>query len=245
MFNGIKEYLFLVVDNDTNGILTNCVSASVANAVSSGLVNASTMIIKFSFIRNNHPVTRYQEDVRLNYKLVKLYDMSKLDNKPAGWGGESNNFQYYQSSESNKPFDLIDLDKEIITADWIKKRKIANLRSKYIRNLESTCERYLGRLKKFVSDEVFFQYLSSQLPLVNIEKNQYPNSIIEYAEIANLTPFSAYQELKMIYDSTGISHMRIHAVWNKYVDEINTFETEEDVQNIYQRIETELIHGER
>jgi hypothetical protein len=236
--------LFLVIDNNSSGILTRCVSASCANAVSKGILNSSTMVVKFPFMRNNHDINRYQDDPRLNFKLVRLYDPEKVQQTPSNWGGESNDYQFMESKD-NKPFDLVFFDKKYITDDWIKKRKISNLRANHIRNLETICERYMARLKNFVADEIFMTYLSDQLNLSDHKTQTYPASIKEYAEISNMTPAGAFNELKMTYDSTGISIMRIHAIWNKYVDEINSFEKEEDIQNIYQRIETELIHGER
>ncbi len=245
MLDGIKEYLFLVVDNDSSGVLTSCVSMSCANAVSKGIINSSTMVIKFSFMRSNHDINRYQDDIKLNFQLVRLYDPELLKKKPTNWEGEANNYQYLESTNPAKTFDLVPLDKKFLSSEWLNKRRIANIRSRHIRNLETICERYVGRVKTFFSDELFLQYLSTQLPLVDQTTNKYPESIMEWAEIRSIDPSAAFNELKMMYESTGISMMRTHAIWHKYVDLINTLETEDDLKSIYVRLETELIHGER
>ena len=245
MLDGIKEYLFLVVDNDSSGILTKCVSASCANAVSKGALNTSTMVVKFSFMRNNHDINRYQDNAEINYKLVRLYDPDELKKKLVNWKGEANNYQYQESKNPSTTFDIVELDQKYLTEEWLNKRNLCNLRARHLRNLETMCERYVARTKTFFSDEIFLQYLSTQLPLVKSQTNDYPDSIKEWAEIRSLTPQSAYNELKMIYESTGITMMRAHAIWHKYVDLINNLDTEEDLKGIYAKIETELIHGER
>lgn len=245
MLDGIKEYLFLVVDNDSSGILTNCVSASCANAVSRGILNSSVMVIKFSFMRNNHEINRYQDNNQLNFKLIRLYDPEELKKKLINWKGEANNYQYQESKNPAVAFDIVPLDQKHLTEDWLNKRKICNLRSRHLRNLETMCERYVARTKTFFSDEIFLQYLATQLPLVQQNKDQYPESIKEWAETRSMSNGAAYNELKMMYESSGIVIMRAHAIWHKYVDLINSLETEEDLKSIYARIETELIHGER
>lgn len=243
MYNGFKEYLFLVVDNYSNGVLTKCVSASCANAVTRGMLNTTTMVIKFPFMKTNHNINRYQDDVRLNYKLVKPFSINNSKIKPPDPDGEANNFSYYETENADKPFDLIDLEKKFINADWIQRRKLANFRSQHLRNLEAICERHMARLKSFVSDEAFFIYLSTQLPLVN--GSNYPSSIREWADIYGISYESAHDELQMIFESTGISVMRVNAIWTKYVDLINSLSSEEEILDLYQKIETELMHGER
>jgi hypothetical protein len=104
----------------------------------------------------------------------------------------------------------------------------------------------MTRLKKFTADDLFFQYLTTQFPLVNIEKNKFPPSIIEWAEIQNISPISAYQELKMDYESTNISIMRIHAIWNKYVDKINDLKLNDLTESyVFSLLETELRDGQK
>jgi len=45
MLDGIKQYLYLIVDRETNLILTRCQNASTANAVSRGFLNSTVMVI--------------------------------------------------------------------------------------------------------------------------------------------------------------------------------------------------------
>ncbi len=240
MYNGFKEYLFLVVDNQTNGILTRCISASCANAVAKGILNSTVMVIKFPFFRNDHAINRYQDDIRINFKLVKPYSKDKEEIKPLDPDSEANNFQYALSENSHRPFDLIDLDKKYITKEWIDRRKLSNLRSKHIRNLEAICERHLARFKSFVSDEIFYNYIGSQLTQYNTSP-----AIQEWADIYGISYQAAHDELKMHYESVGIATVRINAIWLKYVDYINTKYLDQELVDLYRNVETELVHGQR
>jgi hypothetical protein len=242
MINDFKEYLFLVVDHETKGVLTKCASASIANSVSKGIVNSSTMTIYFPYFRNKHNIINYQIDFSINYKLVRAHRLEYSNLQMPTSDVEM--YEIVEKTNSGRTFDLIDF--ENVSEEWLEKRKLANYRSEKIRSLEIICERYMARLKEFAADEMFFQYLGTQLPLVNEEKNDYPYSILEWAEIRNVSPQSAFYELKMKYESTNISIMRIHAIWNKYVDKINSLLLNDSTESlIFSRLENELREGKK
>jgi hypothetical protein len=242
MLNEFKEYLFLVVDHETKGVLTKCASASIANSVSKGILNSSAMAVNFPYFRNNHSVNNYHLDTSLNYKLVRAIKLEFSNLQPPT--SDAQMYEIVEKTNSGRNFDLVEL--ESVNEAWLEKRKLANYRSEKIKLLESVCERYMTRLKKFTADDLFFQYLTTQFPLVNIEKNKFPPSIIEWAEIQNISPISAYQELKMDYESTNISIMRIHAIWNKYVDKINDLKLNDLTESyVFSLLETELRDGQK
>lgn len=243
MFNGIKQYLFLVVDQETAGVITKCSTASIANAVSKGIINSSTMVIHFPYMTTKHDINQYQDDFRLNYKIVRAYK-SKVSNMVPPVG-EGDVYEIVDSVPSGKTFDLRKI--ESITPEWIEKRKLGNFRAAKIRSLEMICERYLARLKNFTSDDAFLQYFSTQISLVDEKNNYYPPSIIEWANISNVTPQTAYQELKLNYDSIGIAMMRMHAIWNKYVDKFNQIDSEEEFEekNLFLDLEVEIKFGQK
>jgi hypothetical protein len=101
----------------------------------------------------------------------------------------------------------------------------------------------MSRIKNFTGDELFFQYIGKELELVNVENNQYPNSIIEWAEINAVSNKAAYYELKMLYESMGITMVRVHAIWSKYVEKINNMCTQEEFDELA-KFELELRFGE-
>jgi hypothetical protein len=232
MLNGIKLYLFLVVDQETKGILTKCSSMASAIAVSKGILNSSPMLVRYPYL--NHNVNQYNTDIKINYKLVR--PSNNLSNMPS----EVNVYDTVEKSSSNRLFELVSIDAD--TA-WLEKRKLANFRSEKIEYLETTCERYMSRIKNFTGDELFFQYIGKELELVNVENNQYPNSIIEWAEINAVSNKAAYYELKMLYESMGITMVRVHAIWSKYVEKINNMCTQEEFDELA-KFELELRFGE-
>ena len=234
----IKQYLNVVVDQETKGILTRCSTPSVANAVARGIPNSSMMIIEFPFMK--HEIVDYQTNINLNYKLLrKLYpqhsDVIPLDS-------ESNVFEVVDETPSGKPFDISPME---ASPAWIEQRKIANFKSFAFNDLENRCDRYLARIATFSHDELFYQYLAKELEQVDVDANYYPVGISEWAEINDVSNFAAYQELNMNYQSNGIILMRIHAIWNRYQDLINSISTYEELWKLVYQVETELRFGKR
>lgn len=237
MLNGLKQYLFLVVDQETKGILTKCSSMNIANIVSKGILNSSPMLVRYPYL--NHDIVRYATDITLNYKLVKETS-SFVGNMPS----EVNVYESVEKTNSRNVFELVPID---TNEAWLEKRKLANFRSLKLEYLESTCERYMSRVKNFSGDSVFFQYLGAQLNLVDATNNYYPDSIIEWAHINEVSNDAAYYELKMTYDSAGITLFRIHAIWTRYSEKINNISTEEEFNNLnlFSNIETEFKFGKK
>jgi hypothetical protein len=232
MLNGIKLYLFLVVDQETKGILTKCSSMAAATAVSKGILNSSPMLVRYPYL--NHKVNQYNTDIQINYKLIGAH--------PISLASEVNVYEISDPNGSNKPFDLVNIS---VDGAWLEKRKLANFRSNKIEYLETLCERYVSRIKNFTGDELFFQYIGKELDLVNIENNQYPGSIIEWAEINSVSNNAAYYELKMLYDSMGITMVRVHAIWTKYVEKINNLYTKEEFDKLSNaKLQSVFLFGE-
>ena len=237
MLNGLKSYLFLVVDQETKGILTKCSSMNTANAVSKGILNSSPMLVRYPYM--NHDVNRYNNDHTLNYKLVK-----KITSPSKNMASEMCVYDAVSTTNSKNIFELIPIS---VDNEWLEKRKLANFRSLKMDYLELTCERYMARIKNFAGDELFFQYLGKQLDLVNLKIDYFPDCIKEWAEINEVSDSAAYYELKMIYDSLGITAFRIHAVWSKYVQQINNIFSEEEFEKTcsFSDIESQFKFGKK
>jgi hypothetical protein len=237
MLNGLKQYLFLVVDQETKGILTKCSSMNTANAVSKGILNSSPMLVIYPHL--NHNINKYSTDYTLNYKLVR--DIVPDDkNMPS----EMCVYDTTPNINSKNVFSLIPISTD---PTWLEKRKLANYRSLKMAYLELTCERYMARIKNFAGDELFFQYLGKQLELVDVATNCFPDCIKEWADINEVSDSAAYYELKMIYDSLGITVFRIHAIWSKYVEKINNTYSEEEFDKIrlFSNLESEFKFGKK
>ena len=72
-----------------------------------------------------------------------------------------------------------------------------------------------------INDDIYIRYALNQ-----------PNSIIEYAEIMNLTPEFAKQELSMIVNSIAEDRFRIFALCNMWREKINKCYTQADIDKL-------------
>ncbi len=243
MLDAVKQYLFLVVDQETFGVVTRCPTISIANAVSKGMLNTSPMVIFYPYVGIAGGINTYRENLSTNYQVIRRG--SKIVN--TGFiSSECNVAKIVEETPSKRFFDLIDLPKELVTNEWIEKRKLGNARADALMVLEQRCERYLSRVKHFIGDEIFLNFLSKELIQCNPSTNSYTPSLIEWADINNKLPCDAYQELTMYYESASISVMRIHALWTKYSEIINSTTNQAEMDDaLFIQLEAEFRFGSR
>jgi hypothetical protein len=243
MLEAVKQYLFLVVDQETFGVITRCPTISIANAVSKGILNSSPMVIFYPYTGISGGINIYRDDISLNYQLVRRG--SKIVN--TGFiASECNVAKIVEETPSKRFFDLVEYPKEFLSQDWYAKRWLGNARADAIMILEQRCERYLSRSKHFIGDEMFLQFLGKELDLCDPKTTTYTPAIQEWADINNRAVDAAYQELKMNYESSNISVMRIHALWNKYVEIINSKTEKSDMEDaLFMQLESEFRFGSR
>lgn len=243
MLEAVKQYLFLVVDQETFGVVTRCPTISIANAVSKGILNTSPMVIFYPYTSVIGGVNSYRDGPEINYQLVRRG--SKIVN--TGYiASECNVAKIVEETPNKRFFDLIEYPKEFLNPRWYAKRSLANIRADAMMVLEQRCERYLSRSKHFIGDEMFLQFLSRELDRCDPKTVNYTAAIQEWADINNRTVDDAYQELKMHYESSSISVMRIHALWNKYVDIINSKSEKSEMEDaLFLQLESEFRFGSR
>lgn len=189
-----------VVDNESFLILCKTDSIRVANALCKGLVNATTMVVSI-----DQPM-----DLSKHYQLIQSRSVGK-------WG-EGNAAKIDDSVPKNKKHQIKEVE---ITEDQLKKKELTNNRKYGLEHLEKGCARYSARLVNYIDDSVFYHFLSRALDDSSPEQETYSDLLKEWAEINGISPAGAYQELTMHYKSAGISVMKLHALWTKYVDRIN------------------------
>jgi len=229
MLDGIKQYLYLVVDRETNLILTRCQNASTANAVSRGFLNSTIMVINRPDFFNNDKMQKYHDNSQITFKLT-TNDFSGISSLEANVGEKVAN--------SNYNFNFI--EQTIVEQSWTDKRKLANVRSKIFSIIEAKIERYLARYTLFVGDSVLYQYLAQEFGKCDVKNNCYSESILEYSNIMSMLPSEAFNDLKMKYDSFCLTSVRYAAIWEKAVIAINTMKTYSDINYFYADLEAEL-----
>ena len=229
MLDGIKQYLYLVVDRETNLILTRCQNASTANAVSRGFLNSTIMVINRPDFFNNDKMQKYRDNNQITFKLT-TNDFSGISSLEANVGEKVAN--------SNYNFNFI--EQTVVEQSWTDKRKLANARSKIFSIIEAKIERYLARYTLFVGDSILYQYLAQEFSKCDVKNNCYSESILEYSNIMSMLPSEAFNDLKMKYDSFCLTSVRYAAIWEKTVIAINAMKTYSDINYFYADLEAEL-----
>lgn len=183
----------IVVDVLNGGVLCRAHSASNAHAVALGFVNSIPAILPTSIVWN---VTQLAEGTDFD-------DLS----------------QHYQYS---KNVFVVPLPKHLITEAWIKRRALAKARADALWAWEVCCNKYLAeRSFDYYFPGMMDAYLSEQLRACDPATGHYTSAIIEWATISQVAVDTAYQELKLRYESLGLRLIRNHALYYRYVQAIN------------------------
>jgi hypothetical protein len=228
--NGIEQYLYLVVNRENHFVYCMCNNSSVSNAVSKGFMNSSVMVIPYSLFNRPKHIIDYNKNENITCKLVHQmnYGSTTL---------ESNLGEKVEQTPSKTLFDIIVVESGT-DESWPQKRKLANLRSAILFNLENKLKRYMARNKEFFYDETFYNFLTKELDLCVLQENFFTVPILEYSKIINLPPKQTYYDLKMKHDTFELCIFRHSALWQKYVDKVNHL-TDEN-KEIYLNFESEL-----
>ena len=112
--------------------------------------------------------------------------------------------------------------------------KLAEIRSKYLHKLELKTLAYIQRFQGLY-DETTLYYIGSALSLSNPDLNKFDLAILEYANMLNIDPKSAYNDLKMKFDSYKMLKIKSYASYEKYKIQINNYTNKNDIKNIYKK----------
>jgi len=226
--NGIEQYLYLVVNRENNFIYSICNNCSIANALSKGFINSSIMAIPYSLFNRPLYINDYLKSEKVTCKLITKLRFSGVD---------SNLGEKVEEILSGKLFDVAFVETEI-SEEWLKTRKIANVRTLMLTNLEHRMKRYLSRHKEFFYDDCFYNFLSEEFEKCSPSEEVFSVLISQYAKTIKMTPKETFYHLKMKYDTFKAGVFRHHALWEKYVDKINKLEQEQI--SLYQNLEFEM-----
>ena len=112
--------------------------------------------------------------------------------------------------------------------------RLAEIRKKYLHKLELKTLAYIQRFQGLY-DETTLYYIGSALSLSNPDLNKFDFAILEYANMLNIDPKSAYNDLKMKFDSYKMLKIKSYASYEKYKIEINNYTNKNDIKNIYKK----------
>jgi hypothetical protein len=141
------------------------------------------------------------------------------------------NKQYKKNNTSEGYVESTDMPPDRDILDLI---KLATIRTKYLHKLELKTLAYIQRFQGLY-DETTLYYVGSALSLSNPDLNKFDFAILEYANMLNIEPKSAYNDLKMKFDSYKMLKIKSYASYEKYKTEINNYTNKNDIKNIYKK----------
>lgn len=227
-----KSVFNLLVDQETFGVISHCISLPVAHALSDGIPNSSVMCATFAPGFNKLSGTGLEFRLDENYILLRSSTIALI-------ASECNVGRATADLPPGNMFDLLPM--QTVTDEWIEKKKLAKIRYLGLWLLERKIERYLARAKFFVGDGILVPFLANELAKCDFDNNVYSDVIVEWAEIADVTSAEAFHILSNKISSTNIIVSRLHAIWFKYVNKINCLNDEQSILQLVRiNLEVEL-----
>jgi hypothetical protein len=121
------------------------------------------------------------------------------------------------------------LPKNLITQDYLDRKRIATLRATYIYSLEIHLSSITSRGIIGFDDSVM-PHLMREHSLSNPETSEYSYGIVEYANIHNITPDTAYQEIGVMIETCGLIKIRAFTWMQICIDRLNLITNPADLQ---------------
>lgn len=211
--------LNIVADHDTLAVLAVTRTLSTASYVTEGMFNtyATSIPTDLSLIRD-----------RVYDRCDPLTDYIQLD---------------YTRDEQGNIHYVKKMDESLITEEFLNRRKLATLRAKHIYYQETYYKHYLARVGVFPGNFGIGNSVDYSLDTCDVDSGFYSDGIVEYAEIMEMTPAEAYQELKVLMDSISIVKMKYFAWYRKNIQVINKMQTEEEMVEYSKGIWAKLLEA--
>lgn len=194
---------YIVVDMETEGVLCESITPSIAQAVSLGFINSTIKVLPGSF-------SKFAE-------LYENYDFNQFDTYYT-----HQNMQVKEMSPS-----IID-DKWVASKKLAYLRN--NFHTAWEARCKQFLQ---NRNHDFHTLGVFDGYLWNQIEKCDPDNNYYTQAIHEWASISETLPGTAFQELKMRAESIALQYIRNHAVYQRYVYLINKEKTEKEMKRVF------------
>lgn len=184
------NFRFLILDLEIEAVVCITDSAACANSLISGLTNTKSV-----------PVPTYYW------------------NRFPGWKDKNFDVDFVKLTDDAGP-EIKDLDKKLITEEFLSKRKKSILR----RNTLITIERYLEiPLLNSVDyfDSFINFYIKNELENSDPKDSKYSAAVLEYADMLSISPDRAFNELEFMFETQSRLRIRNLAVYKKYSEKVN------------------------
>lgn len=194
---------YIVVDMETEGILCESITPSIAQAVSLGFMNSTIKVLPGSFPR-----------------FAELYEKYSFN--------QSDTYYTHQNMQVKEMNPNIVNDKWIASKKLAHLRN--NFHTAWEARCKQFLQ---NRNHDFHTLGVFDGYLWNQIEKCNPTVGYYTQAIHEWASISETLPETAFQELKMKSESIALQYIRNHAVYQRYVYLINKEKTEKEMRRVF------------
>ncbi len=221
----------VLVDLEVIGsILAECSSVTVANAVSKGILNTSTMVVN---LNDNVKLETYHKLPDLALKLVRH------DGFVTGYKGDGFYFESKPHRDgSNKKSRDFEVEQFIPSEAWIERKRLASIRSACLQEMESYCQRMLAKSRMFVDDAGLAMAMASA-----INDPSKAHLLDLWSNITDRSPEEARREMKMLMDSYECDVIKVHAVWTMIVEKVNGISDVRTLKSLLRDFEDEMFFG--
>jgi hypothetical protein len=194
---------YIVVDMETEGVLCESITPSIAQAVSLGFINSTIKVLPLSF-------SKFKE-------MYENYNFNQLDI-----------FYTHQNMQVKEMNPNIVTDKWISSKKLAHLRN--NFHTAWEARCKQFLQ---NRNHDFHTLGVLDGYLWNQIEKCDPLNDYYTQAIHEWASISDVPPDTAYQELKIRAESIALQYIRNHAVYQRYVHLINKERTEKEMRKVF------------
>ena len=219
MSDQIYNQFIIVFDQETNGIVCSANSDPHAAAIVLGMQNGRAM----AFDKFFHVPPRWDQPDRPDFDFD--YNDTNV---------------HYQLKKSNfdTKFQVASLPSEFVTPEWIRFRALTVEKARWLDHWEFSIRQQMSRVNDFYGLPSLMPFLTEQLSLCDPDKNYYTRAIIEWGEIQEVSPETAYQELKIRQQGYSLVYLRSHALYLKIAKSISMAKTLDEVMyRVYQGTE--------
>jgi len=207
------EAIYLVVDWETRLVYARAPSASVATAMTLGILNSQVLALPADI---SHLKDKWDE-----------YD----------FGRDLYRFEYTSAAGYRFP----EFPKERLHEDLLRKHEVASKRCRYLHRLETYCRNHLALTAEWVPDNLS-AFLHDELRTCDPAGGVFARSIQEYAELSAIEPAAAYQELQLKLTSSGLVSLRTYALQQKYMMKLNACQAEQDFEGVFAEFFEAVYH---
>lgn len=130
----------------------------------------------------------------------------------------------------------------LMRKDLRRKKELAKIRGEYVYFLEIYFEGEMHRIAEYMPEHLA-AFLHDELNHGDPGRGTYAGTIEEYAAIQEVDAGTAYRELRLKLQSSGIARMRNYALHNKFMMEVNRCETTEELEAVRARVFEATVHS--